>query len=82
VQKGAACLYPETVQTPLLFPTQPDLTPEIPPTWSDGSEIFHTTEKCTRLQAIQRNKRITGKPGIAMRQCFNCEDIIRAKRLG
>jgi hypothetical protein len=76
-------LYPETVQTGLLFDeTHPDLTPEIPPTWCEGSEVFHTTEKCTRLQAIQRNKRITGKPGIAMRQCFNCEDIIRAKRLG
>jgi hypothetical protein len=75
-------LYPETVQTGLLFETHPDLTPEIPPTWSEGSEVFHTTEKCTRLQAIQRNKRLTGKPGVAMRQCFNCEDIIRAKRLG
>jgi len=75
-------LYPETVQTGLLFETHPDLTPEIPPTWCEGSEVFHTTEKCTRLQAIQRNKRITGKPGVAMRQCFNCEDIIRAKRLG
>jgi hypothetical protein len=74
--------YPESVQTGLLFPTQPDLTPEIPPTWCEGSEVFHTTEKCTRLQAIQRNKRVTGKPGVAMRQCFNCEDIIRAKRLG
>jgi hypothetical protein len=78
----AQSLYPETVQTGLLFETHPDLTPEIPPTWCEGSEVFHTTEKCTRLQAIQRNKRITGKPGIAMRQCFNCEDIIRAKRLG
>jgi hypothetical protein len=77
-----ASRYPESVQTGLLFPTQPDLTPEIPPTWCEGSEVFHTTEKCTRLQAIQRNKRVTGKPGVAMRQCFNCEDIIRAKRLG
>ena len=82
LQLGPANLYPERVQTGLLFETHPDLTPEIPPTWCEGSEVFHTTEKCTRLQAIQRNKRITGKPSVAMRQCFNCEDIIRAKRLG
>ena len=76
-------LYPETVQTGLLFDeTHPDLTPEIPPTWCEGSEVFHTTEKCTRLKAIHRNKRIQGKPGVSMRQCFNCEDIIRTKRSG
>jgi hypothetical protein len=40
------------------------------------------TEKCNRLQAIHPNNRVTGKPGIAMRQCFNCEDIIRTKRSG
>jgi hypothetical protein len=56
--------------------------PELPPTWSEGSLVFHTTQKCQRLQAIKRNKRITGKPGIAMRQCFNCEDIVRTKRSG
>jgi hypothetical protein len=70
------------VQTATLFPTEPELTPEIPPTWCEGSEVFHITEKCSRLKAIQRNKRVSGKPGVAMRQCFNCEDIIRAKRLG
>jgi len=70
------------VQPTLLFPSQPELTPEIPPTWCEGSEVYHTSERCTRLQAIQRNKRLSGKPGAAMRQCFNCEDIIRAKRSG
>jgi hypothetical protein len=75
-------LYPEAVQPTLLFPTQPELTPEIPPTWSEDSGIYHTTEKCTRLQAIHRNRRLTGTPGIAMRHCFNCVDIIRTKRSG
>ena len=70
------------VHTATLFPTEPELTPEIPPTWCEGSEVYHLTEKCSRLKAIQRNKRVSGKPGVAMRQCFNCEDIIRAKRLG
>lgn len=73
------------MRPPSLFPEQPDLTPEIPPTWCEGSEVFHTTEKCTRLQAIPRPKRIrytSGKPAPHLRQCFNCEDIIRAKRLG
>jgi hypothetical protein len=65
-----------------LFTDQPDLTPEIPPTWSEGAAVFHITEKCTRLQAIHRNRRITGKPNRSMRQCFNCEDIIRTKRAG
>ena len=66
----------------LLFPTQPELTPEIPPTWSEASDVFHVTEKCKRLKAIHPNNRITGRPGVAMRQCFTCEDIIRAKRSG
>jgi hypothetical protein len=73
------------MQPMLLFPEQPDLTPEIPPTWCDGSEVFHTTEKCSRLQVIPQSKRISyrsGKPAAGLRQCFNCEDIIRAKRLG
>jgi hypothetical protein len=55
---------------------------ELPPTWSEGSEVFHTTEKCNRLQAIRRNRRVTGKPGVRMRLCFNCEDIVRTKRSG
>ena len=66
-------------------PGQPKLfgeEPEMPPTWSEGSLVFHTTEKCSRLQAIRRNRRITGRPGAAMRPCFNCEDILRTKRRG
>jgi len=73
------------MQSMPLFPQQPDLTPEIPPTWCEGSDVFHTTEKCKRLQAIPRGRRITdhsGGPGHGLRQCFNCEDIIRAKRAG
>jgi hypothetical protein len=70
------------MQSMLLFPEQPDLTPEIPPTWSEDADVFHITEKCNRLQAIHLRKRITGKPNRSMRQCFNCEDIIRAKRTG
>jgi hypothetical protein len=68
-----------------LFPEQPDLTPEIPPTWCEGSDVFHTIEKCMRLQAIPAAKRIrymTGKAAPGLRQCFNCEDIIRTKRTG
>jgi hypothetical protein len=73
------------MQPMLLFPEQPDLTPEIPPTWCEGSDVFHTTEKCNRLQTIPQNKRITymsGEAASGLRQCFNCEDIIRAKRAG
>jgi hypothetical protein len=73
------------MQPALLFPDHPDLTPEIPPTWCEGSDVFHTIEKCTRLQAIPVKKRITymsGKPADGLRHCFNCEDIIRAKRAG
>ncbi len=55
---------------------------ELPPTWTEGSSIYHTTEKCTRLQAIRRNRRVSGKPGVSMRLCFNCDDIIRTKRSG
>jgi hypothetical protein len=72
--------YRKQMMSMLLFPEQPDLTPEIPPTWSEGSDVFHITEKCSRLQAIHRKKRVTGKPNRSMRQCFNCEDIIRTKR--
>jgi hypothetical protein len=70
------------MQPSLQFPDQPNLSPEIPPTWCENSDVFHTTEKCTRLQAIRKNQRISGKPGIRLRQCFNCEDIIRTKRAG
>lgn len=68
-----------------LFPAQPELTPEILPTWCNGSDVFHTTEKCMRLQAIPPGKRIkssSGEAAAGLRQCFNCEDIIRAKRAG
>jgi hypothetical protein len=73
------------MQSMPLFAEQPDLTPEIPPTWCEGSDVFHTVEKCNRLQAIPRDKRIrymTGKAAPGLRQCFNCEDIVRAKRAG
>lgn len=55
--------------------------PELPPTWSEGSHIFHTTEKCMRLQSIRRNRRMTGKPGLR-EHCLNCIDIIATKRRG
>ncbi len=55
--------------------------PELPPTWSEHSRIFHTTEKCTRLQAIRRNRRITGNPGLRQ-HCLNCIDIFSTKRRG
>ena len=55
--------------------------PELPPTWSEHSAIFHTTEKCTRLQAIRRNRRITGNPGLRQ-HCLNCIDIAATKRRG
>jgi hypothetical protein len=70
------------MQSMLLFPEQPDLTPEIPPTRSGDGDVFHITEKCSRLQAIHAVNRVTGKPNRSMRQCFNCEDIIHAKRAG
>jgi len=66
----------------LEFPDQPEISPEIPPTWSAESDVFHTTERCTRLQAIPRNRRERGKPGVGRRLCFNCEDILRTKRSG
>ena len=55
--------------------------PELPPTWSEHSETFHTTKKCTRLQAIRRNRRVTGNPGLRA-HCLNCIDIISTKRGG
>ncbi len=60
-----------------------ELSPEIAPTWGEGSEVYHVTEKCTRLQAVARKNRMTSKyPPSSMRQCFNCEDILRAQRRG
>lgn len=54
----------------------------LPPTWVEGSAVFHTTERCQRLPAIPRNRRVSGKPGVRLRLCFNCEDIARTKRSG
>ena len=70
------------MQPSLAFPDQSDWTPEIPPTWAEGSDVFHITERCSRLRAIPRRHRLTGKPHSKLRQCFNCEDILRAKRRG
>ncbi len=70
------------MQPRLEFPDHEELTPEIPPTWVEESDVFHTTEKCTRLQAIPRNRREQGRPGVKRRLCFNCEDILRTKRSG
>ena len=55
--------------------------PDLPPTWSEHSRIFHTTEKCTRLQAIRRNRRISGNPGLRA-HCLNCLDIVATRRRG
>jgi hypothetical protein len=72
----------EKMQPTIPFPGSQELTPEIPPTWADGSKVFHISERCGRLRVIPKSKRITGKPLSSLRQCFNCEDIIRAKRRG
>ncbi len=79
-------LSPATrVPPPLIAatPTAPAFgeEPDLPPTWSEHSRIFHTTEKCTRLQAIRRNRRITGNPGLRD-HCLNCLDIVTTKRRG
>lgn len=70
------------MQPTIPFPDQDKLTPEIPPTWAEDSAVYHTSERCTRLRVIPKSKRITGKPNSKLRHCFNCEDIIRAKRRG
>ena len=70
------------MQPSIPFPDQQNLTPEIPPTWAEGSGVYHVCERCTRLRVIPKSKRLTGKPHSGLRQCFNCEDIIRAKRRG
>ena len=60
-----------------------ELTPEIAPTWGEGSDVYHVTEKCTRLQAVARGRRMTSRiPPSSLRLCFNCEDIMRAQRRG
>ena len=66
-------------RTTPLFPEQ-DTT--LPPTWVDGAEVYHTVAQCSRLREIRRNRRLTGKPGVKMRLCWVCEDILRAKRSG
>jgi hypothetical protein len=70
------------MQPSLHFPDEIHLTPEIPPTWAATSGVFHVTERCGRLRAIPGSKRITGTPHNKLRQCFNCEDIIRTRRRG
>jgi hypothetical protein len=72
----------DNVQPSIPFPDNDELTPEIPPTWTEGSEVFHITERCGRLRVIPKAKRVSGKPHSKLRQCFNCEDIIRTKRRG
>ena len=60
-----------------------ELTPEIAPTWGEGSDVYHVTEKCKRLQAVARVRRMTSRiPPSSLRLCFNCEDIMRAQRRG
>ncbi len=54
---------------------------ELPPTWSEHSTIFHTWAKCTRLQSIRRNRRITGNPGLR-EHCLNCISIAATHRRG
>jgi hypothetical protein len=70
------------MQPSIPFPDQEDLSPQIPPTWAEASDVFHISERCGRLRMIAKSKRITGRPHSKLRQCFNCEDIIRAKRRG
>jgi hypothetical protein len=72
----------DNVQPSIPFADNDELTPEIPPTWTEGSAVFHITGRCGRLRVIPKSKRISGKPHGKLRQCFNCEDIIRTKRRG
>lgn len=62
---------------PTIFGTED----ELPPTWSENSPIFHTWAKCTRLQSIRRNRRITGNPGLRQ-HCLNCISIAATHRRG
>ena len=66
-------------RTAPLFPGEDNT---LPPTWVDGAEVYHTVAQCSRLQEIRRHRRVTGKPGVKLRLCWNCEDILRAKRSG
>ena len=70
---------------PAAIPRQPTDTlappPDLPPTWSEHSSIFHTTERCTRLQSIRRNRRVTGSPG-SRDHCLNCIAIAATLRRG
>ena len=54
---------------------------ELPPTWSREGKIYHTSEKCSRLRAIKRNNRESGRPGMR-EHCLNCKDIMATKRRG
>jgi hypothetical protein len=70
------------MQPVIPFPDR-ELNPEIPPTWGEGSEVYHTTERCNRLRAVAPTRRRSSRlPPSSMRLCFNCEDIIRAMRRG
>ncbi len=64
-------------------PTTDALAPllDLPPTWSEHSRIFHTAERCTRLQSIRRNRRVTGSPG-SRDHCLNCIAIAATLRRG
>ena len=66
-----------TPRSPTIFGEQD----ELPPTWSEDSGIFHTWAKCTRLQSIRRNRRITGNPGLRA-HCLNCISIAATHRRG
>lgn len=68
----------QTRTLPTIFGHDED---ELPPTWSEDSSIFHTWAKCTRLQAIRRNRRITGNPGLRQ-HCLNCISIAGTHRRG
>ena len=53
----------------------------LPPTWSEHSRIYHTSARCTRLQSIRRNRRITGAFG-TRDHCLNCISIAATLRRG
>ncbi len=75
---GLSAQQARTPAGPTLFP---DTDTDLPPTWSEGSAIFHTWSKCTRLQSIHRNRRVTGNPGLR-EHCLNCISIAATHRRG
>jgi hypothetical protein len=54
----------------------------MPPTWAEDGRVYHVTPRCNLFQRIRKNRRISGTPNSTLRQCFNCEDIIRTTRAG